>query len=507
MRLRYISILFLLVAVASAQPYSPHVIWDRSGSGDSSRYGITYALGDQNEDGRADFAVWALGWGGMGQPSEALAELFHGGNPPDTIPYMSFRARPDDYQFYRFQTVGDLNGDGFIDWQIWRVPVSDPNQITFETYWGGPNADTIPDLIFHGPWTGNVSLIPAGDFNGDGFDDLYFWRSGNPDYGQVLFGGNPMDTMPHWTRHSPPGHPFESLPRSFGDANGDGFSDFVSGSPDENLTYVYVGAANPDTLPAYVWMSFYHTYSRILPSLNGDRYADLVFSGYPQWTVHLGDTALSSIPIFAMNFFGNCSWNFATGIGDINGDGYQDMCAIDPGCNNLWGTLCIYLGHPWLNADPAVIIQGWTFPLNLIGINNAAGLGDVNGDGLDDFAIGAFTYGDGFRGRAVILSGDTGLVVSARNLRSEVPRELSLKVYPNPFNAQTTIDLYLPIQTAQVELDVFNVIGQRVTNVTQPVLGSHLTYSLDVSTWASGVYLLTARAGNLRTTQKLMLLR
>jgi hypothetical protein len=48
-----------LVVTALAQPWTPQVIWLRQGQGDSSRYGVSVlALGDQNNDGYADFGVY-----------------------------------------------------------------------------------------------------------------------------------------------------------------------------------------------------------------------------------------------------------------------------------------------------------------------------------------------------------------------------------------------------------------------------------------------------------------
>jgi hypothetical protein len=508
LRLLCLSLLIVLSSMAIAQPDSLRVFWDRSGAGDHSRYGIPQPLGDQNNDGLADFAVWALGWGSPGQPSEPLAELFHGGNPPYTVPYMIFRSDTiTGHDFWRFQSVGDLNGDGFVDWQVWMYREQDSLPFTINTYWGGPNADTIPDLVFHMPVQSWV--YPAGDFNGDGFDDLYLaYIIG--DSGVILYGGNPMDTLADWRLHSPPGHREQALAQSFGDLNGDGFSDFVSTTPPpERITYIFLGSAAPDTNPRFTWDGFWGGSGNIVPDLNGDGFADLLFHATnPHWTIHLGGQSPSPTPSFVMNFIAECSWSFASGLGDVNNDGYNDVALIDPGCNNLWGTMCIYLGHPWLNPDPAMTIQGRDLQLNLIGINNTAGLGDVNGDRINDFAIGAFnTNFDGFRGRCVILSGDTSLRADVPEPKPKLPDQLAVSIFPNPFNSTTTISLNVPLGARHITLTTFNLLGQVVREDHLPAAVGQMVFHYDASALASGIYLLRVEAGRFLSTQKIMVLR
>jgi hypothetical protein len=411
-----VSLFFSLTAIA--QPWEPNVLWDRSGAGDHSRYGIPQSLGDQNDDGYADFAVWALGWGGPGEPSEPLAELFHGGNPPDTTPYMTFRS----------------------DW-------SEPHF---------------------------------------------------------------LDTVADWRLHSPPGHREQALAQSLGDLNGDGFSDFVSSTPPpERMTYVFLGSANPDTVPTYLWQNFWSATAEVVSDLNGDGKDELVFaSSGGHFNVHLGRDALTSIPDYILNFDPSCYPFYITSIGDFNQDGYNDIVVVDDACNNLWGTLMLYLGHSWLDPEPAITIEGRNPPLNLIGINNAAGLGDVNGDHLDDFAIGAFNSNwDGFRGRCVILSEDTSLRVDADEPRAPLPQNVSMTIHPNPFNSSTQIEFTLPT-TQRVSLRLYDVLGREVAVMMNEIqtAGRHrLTF--DASGLPSGVYLCRLEAGEMMQTRKIVLLK
>jgi hypothetical protein len=79
--------------------------------------------------------------------------------------------------------------------------------------------------------------------------------------------------------------------------------------------------------------------------------------------------------------------------------------------------------------------------------------------------------------------------------------------YPNPFNPSTKIDFTIPA-SSQVELKVFNVLGQEVASLVNGTLtaGSH-TVTFDASRLASGVYLYKISAGSFVSTRKMVLLK
>ncbi|RME19554.1 MAG: T9SS C-terminal target domain-containing protein, partial [Candidatus Zixiibacteriota bacterium] len=93
------------------------------------------------------------------------------------------------------------------------------------------------------------------------------------------------------------------------------------------------------------------------------------------------------------------------------------------------------------------------------------------------------------------------------------PTEYSLNQnYPNPFNPTTEISFALP-EAANVTLDIYNVLGQRVTSLINGELpaGEHTV------TWngtndagasvASGVYFYRLTAGSFVQTKKMMMLK
>ncbi len=79
--------------------------------------------------------------------------------------------------------------------------------------------------------------------------------------------------------------------------------------------------------------------------------------------------------------------------------------------------------------------------------------------------------------------------------------------YPNPFNPITEIRFDLP-ENAQVEVAIFNTLGQRVTTLVNDTRDAG-TYRVrwDGSSAASGMYLCQLKAGNFVQTRKLMLLK
>jgi len=94
-----------------------------------------------------------------------------------------------------------------------------------------------------------------------------------------------------------------------------------------------------------------------------------------------------------------------------------------------------------------------------------------------------------------------------------LPAEFALhQNYPNPFNPTTTITFALP-RRADVRLDIFNILGQRVrTLVNRPMeAGTHAVEwdSRDESGMpaASGIYLYRLRTGESGSTRKMILLR
>jgi hypothetical protein len=493
-----------------AQPqYVPHAIWQREGAGDSSLYGTEIlALGDQNNDGYNDWAVFASGWGPPGQICEPKVEFFHGGRPPETEPYMvRLTQTPEESYIRGARALGDLNGDGFIDWAIIVNLASDTLQRdVYKIYFGGLGPHEQPDLILTAPWFSDYYAM--GDFNGDGFDDILLCEGVN-NYAAVYYGGNPMDTIPDWIHHP------TLVVMGYGHVNGDRFSDFISDTGPGVGPQIFFGGEHPDTIPAYNFPNLHSGATTIVRDFNGDGFDDLCFSRSGYGGISYGGTSLHNSEDLHLNY--PCSGGPEPGgprdifsAGDFNHDGFSDVVMLSDYCPDSWyGTLTLHLGHPSPSSEPVFVVYGWTDPFNLIGIRTACNLGDVNGDGTDDLAVGANDdmARAGWRGKVVVLAGDTSLHVAAKEPRKPLPKSFVISAFPNPFNTSTTIRIQVPTYRDEVELTLFNTLGQRVqTAMIHGVFGT-TSYVLNASALPTGVFLLQATSGNLRFTTKLVLLK
>jgi len=89
-----------------------------------------------------------------------------------------------------------------------------------------------------------------------------------------------------------------------------------------------------------------------------------------------------------------------------------------------------------------------------------------------------------------------------------VPTEFALfQNYPNPFNAQTKFQ-YALRKDCQVRLDVYNVLGQRVTTLVDEFQSAgHKTVDYNARDLASGMYLYRLQAGDFVQTRKMVLMK
>jgi hypothetical protein len=276
-----------------------------------------------------------------------------------------------------------------------------------------------PSTVLTGPYSFGSAANPAGDVNGDGYEDVIVGAKeatiNMTNDGKVsLFYGTSsgLSTAPSWyvtgdTSNTAFGHSVASA----GDVNGDGYYDLLIGNPGYKIAGVsrgrvllYLGSASgPDTVPS--WTAIGYTISDLGRSVysagdvNNDGYDDILvstayasFSGTHTGAVYMyygSATGPDTIPdweVLGANPFQNFGNSVCTA-GDINGDGYDDVIIGAHDYSTSSGAVYAFYGSAsGLPASPS-----WTKTGAASG--NKFGFkvykaGDVNGDGYDDIIVG-----------------------------------------------------------------------------------------------------------------------
>ena len=89
-----------------------------------------------------------------------------------------------------------------------------------------------------------------------------------------------------------------------------------------------------------------------------------------------------------------------------------------------------------------------------------------------------------------------------------IPFEYNLQQnFPNPFNPTTTVKFSIP-EVSKVTLEVYNVLGQKITQLINKNLnaGNH-EIEFSAKDLSSGIYFYTLNAGNFHSTKKMILMK
>ena len=348
--------------------------------------------------------------------------------------------------------AGDVNNDGYGDVIIgaWSTDFGTGLADQGRAYLYLGSASGLPDTA---AWTyaGGVagarfgfSVCTAGDLDSDGYDDVVVgapgYDAGSGAVGRVfVFRGAPggLYSTPAWTYDGDlVDSEFGYAVSTAGDVNGDGFSDFLVGSPGYETfvgpgggrAYLFTSNAGTPTLNA--WLSIGGSYEArhgaalaAAGDVDGDGYADVIV-GAPDHGVG------GPHPGRAMVFFGTSSGLTNTGAwtlsgshdgedlgaavgpaGDVNGDGYADVMigspGYDPATLNRAGRVQVFLGSTMGLAGSPDWETAGTQNLAEFGYSVCTA-GDADGDGFGDILIGEWLY-DGVEltcGKAYLFWGE-----------------------------------------------------------------------------------------------------
>ena len=371
----------------------------------------------------------------------------------------SFRGEDSgDFAGFSVSEAGDTNGDGFDDILIGAYKDEERGSEAGQSYliygmetgWSMDVNLSNASASFLGEDSDDhsgYSVAGAGDVNGDGYDDILIGaerdEEGGSEAGQTYLmfpGARPprprglsgqlakdgngiiISWKPpvYWNRPITGYRVFRSLDGSYYDILAfvsEGNVNYEDSDVDLGNVYYYTvasmdGDGDISSMSSPISFMYEHDTDRdgTVDSLDADIDGDGIrneFDAHPDvqdaesWgrvDVDLGD--------FGIDFIGEDAGDWSgfsvSGAGDVNGDGFDDILIgayKDEGGGSESGQTYLFLGN---SSDWAGVADLSDADASFIGESandysgySTAGAGDVNGDGFDDFIIGAYGDDDG----------------------------------------------------------------------------------------------------------------
>jgi hypothetical protein len=535
-------VMIALVNPLPAQSNYLNVMTYMSGEFAGCEFGESIASLDFNGDGYMDLVVSSGAW----NPNLTFADqnrwgklYFYWGGPGfDNIPDFvipgayNWQMGPGTGVF----NAGDMNGDGTEDLILVQRSSSYNRLVTL--YYGSLNPQSEPDVVltYEYPYYSVGGIIPLGDINGDGRDDICLMTGEDSGAVRIIQIWKDIMEQPIPFVSTMNGQRISRL-CGIGDVNNDGFDDTLlhipnnpSGETHNRLVLYYGSPTFPVTDSLLICEdsnSIIKTWACPLGDVNGDGYDDFTAGSliydYSQH-LWLGSDNLSVA--WSLDLSGDYNGlphqisERGTGYpmvhGDLNGDGYEDVLGFDSEAGYYSGYLYLWMGGPTMNGSMDYLRLGMQ-SYDSMNYGWSKVTGDFNADGFCDVAVGAPWWGPhnehNETGRVYILAGNADLHETTVENEDEllpVPdnHRWQIDVYPNPstskrhgFNIAFKGVGYK--ETGSYQLDVYNLKGQKLQSQNISMVTLHDGYlTLVLDSFPKGVLLLSISKDSIQVNTK-----
>ncbi len=424
----------------------------------SANFGISVSgAGDVNGDGYSDVIVGASLYDN-GQPDEGAAFVYYGGvGGVDSAVSTLLEADLANANFgISVSGAGDVNDDGHSDVIVGASLYSngEANEGAAFVYYGAavsginPAASTQLESNQASANFG-ISVVGAGDVNGDGYSDVIvgasLYDNGEADEGAAFVyhggAGGVSTTIGTQLESNLASANFGISVSGAGDVNGDGYSDVIVGASlyesdvsetDEGAAFVYHGGAGgvSTTISAQLESNLANANFGISVAgagdVNGDGYSDVIVGASLYESdvietdegaafVYHGGASGTSLTASTLLEANQASANFGisvSGAGDVNGDGYSDVIVgaheYDNGQDGEGVAFVYHGGASGLSMTASTLLEANQGRAKFG--SSVSGAGDVNGDGYSDVIVGAPFYDNdqAKEGAAFVYHGGAG---------------------------------------------------------------------------------------------------
>ena len=325
------------------------------GGVDGDQFGCSVAsAGDVNGDGFDDMIVGAYRSGDF---YEGRAFIYYGGPSADDVLDLVLLGEGEGDAFgCSVAPAGDVNSDGYDDVIIGARNNDAGGYYAGRAYvyYGGSPPDSLADLVLTGEFENNYfgdSVASAGDVDVDGHDDVIVgaWKYGNWTGRAYVYFGHDDAVADLVLTGEGAGDQFGKSVASAGDFDGDGFDDLIVGAPDAGSAYIFHGGPGADGTPDRIFSEevpgdvFDHFGYSVASAgdVNWDGFDDVIVGAHHSEAlgsrtgsayVYFGGPGTDSVPDLVKmgEALGDEFGQSVASAGDVNGDGFDDLIVGAP---------------------------------------------------------------------------------------------------------------------------------------------------------------------------------